>query len=73
MESEKKETKKRGRKKKAPEKVVDNEITRIAMLAISGAYGKGKFMQHRLQMNYGKSKTAEILKEIDKISKMIVK
>lgn len=69
MESEKK---KRGRKKKNPEKV-NNEITRIAMLAISGAYGKGKFMQHRLVMNYGKAKTAEILKEIDNISKMIVK
>ncbi len=68
MESEKK----RGRKKKKPENV-NNEITRIAMLAISGAYGKGKFMHHRLIMNYGKSKTAEILKEIDNISKMVVK
>ena len=73
METEKKETKKRGRKKKEPEKVIENPITRLALLAIAGVFGKGKLMQHRLTMNYGKAMTAEILKEIDKISKMIVK
>lgn len=64
------EKKKRGRKKKtAP----DNDITRIALLAIAGRYGKGKMMSHRLVMNYGKHKAALIMAEIDTINKMVVK
>ena len=71
MESEKKETKKRTRKKKVEK--TDIEITKAAFLALSGIYGSGRFMEHRLVMNYGKKKAALILKEIDNISKTIVK
>lgn len=67
------EKKKRGRKKKTEQATPDNEITRLAMLALSGRYGKGPIMAHRLRMNYGKSKAAQIMKEVDNISKMVVK
>lgn len=59
----------RTKKKTAP----DNEITRLAMIALTGKYGKGRLMVHRLEMNYGKSKTAAIMKEVDTLSKMVVK
>lgn len=60
--------KKRTRKKKTETPAVSTE----AMRAAAGIYGKGKIMQHRLIMNFGKAKAAEIMKEVETINNMVV-
>ena len=61
--------KKRGRKKKtetAPGFSVE------AMRAAAGNYGNGKLMKHRLVMNFGKTRAAAIMKEVEVIRKIVV-
>ena len=60
------EKKGRGRKKR-------ETMSQQAKFAVLGVYGKGNIMRHRLIMNYGRQKAAEIIAEVDKYNKGMIK
>lgn len=77
MESvEKKETKKRGRKKKTEDKIIipATPITTGALLTMHGMYGTGKMLRQRLNSNYGPWGGYDaVMAEVDRLKGIMVK